>query len=187
MFPRWLSWVFLIALAYVVYVASQFDHAAVPLPAKSVIPPITREAYPSLAELTDTERWKRALNPDYAAMMNCTAEAPLHDRGLKLAVIEDVAGEGNAAACGQTITVHLTVWNANGASAYDGEFPLALGSRELASGLDFGLLGMKPGAVRRLVLPPYAIARGKKNAVPAAALKALAEGKVAVVTVKRVK
>jgi FKBP-type peptidyl-prolyl cis-trans isomerase (trigger factor) len=95
-------------------------------------------------------------------------------------------GEGAGAACGDIITIHLTVWNAAGGKAYDGELPLAIGSRELAAGLDAGLIGIRPGGERTLMLPPSALVRGKATKVPAAALKALPQGKLAVVSVKRV-
>ena len=69
----------------------------------------------------------------------------------------------------------------------NGELPLALGSRELAAGFDYGLIGIKPGGERLLVLPPYALVRNAKAKGNAAALKALPVGKLALVTVKRVK
>ncbi len=185
-FPRWLTYAFLLALGYMVYSTSQYS---VPKDAvtKPLVPAITQETYPTLATLTDAERWKRKLDPDYAATMNCTLDAPKGENA-KLMLEEVEAGEGTGVACGETITIHLTIWSSNGSVAYAGEFPLALGSRQFAAGLDVGLSGMKPGAVRRLMLPPYALVRGKKpGAVPAAALTALPHDKLAFVTVKRVK
>ena len=185
MFPRWLSWLIFLVLGYLVFTASQMDTKSAPAE-RAVVKPITHEQYPALAEATDMERWKRALDPDYAAKMNCTLDKP-KTHSLAFKAIETVAGEGDGAACGDTITIRLSVWNASGAAAYEGTFDLALGSRELASGLDSGLVGSKPGAERMIVLPPYAIVRGKDSAGPAAAINALPPGKLAVVTVTRVK
>ncbi|MFZ4540838.1 MAG: FKBP-type peptidyl-prolyl cis-trans isomerase [Rickettsiales bacterium] len=182
MFPRWLSWLFLFALGYMVINASNLGRQAGPTAANA--PVINEKDYPGLAQMTDVEGWKRAIDPDYAATKNCTL-----DRGasssLALRMIEDVAGSGAGAQCGQTITIALTVWNSTGEAAYKAELPLALGSRNLASGLDFGLLGMKVGGERTLLLPPAAMTRGKPVKGLEAATKALPPGKMAIVTVKR--
>lgn len=185
MFPRWLSWLIFLVLGYLVFAASQMDTKSVSSES-SVVKPITQEHYPALAEATDVERWKRALDPSYAAKMNCTVDKP-KAKGLVFKVIETDAGSGDGAQCGDTITIALTVWNANGGAAYEGSFDMALGSREIASGLDAGLVGSKPGSERMVVLAPYAVVRGKESKAPAAAVKALPVGKMAVVTVKRIK
>ena len=185
MFPRWLSWLVFLALGYVVFSATRVN--APVQPAKPVVPAITQQNYPALANAMDMERWKRSIDPDYAAKMNCTLDRPKDAHALIFNVTETVAGDGAAAVCGEAITIHLTVWGANGEKAYDGEMPLALGSRELAAGLDTGLPGMKPGAERLLVLPPYALVRNARTKANAAALKALPANKLAVVTVRRVK
>jgi hypothetical protein len=183
MFPRWLSWLVFLALGYVVFSASRVN---TPLqPTKPIVPAITQENFPALAQATDMERWKRSIDPDYAAKMNCTLDKPKDAHALVFNVTETAAGAGAAATCGNSITIHLTVWGVNGDKAYDGDTPLALGSRELAVGLDNGLIGMKPGAERLLVLPPYALVRNAKAKPNAAALKALPANKLAVVSVKR--
>ena len=185
MFPRWLSWAFVLMMGYVIYSASR-GPVATPT-ATPVVPAITHEQYPALAEATDAEHWKRALNPGYAATMNCALDVPQGYKGLRASVMEETAGEGDAAACGQTITLQVTVWNAAGAKAFDGEFPLALGSRQVAAGLDHGLLGMKPHAVRQLILPPYALVHGNAGKDLAAVRRALAAETVAIITATRVK
>jgi hypothetical protein len=185
MFPRWLSWTILAALGYVIYSASQ--QAAPVRPAALVaIPAITQESYPALAQATDIEQWKRRLNPDYAAKNNCSLDAVADKTTLTMKVTEDAVGEGDAARCGETITVDITIWNAQGAIAFNGTLPLALGSRQLAAGLDAGLVGIKTGGVRSFLLPPSALVRTVKNIHPnAAAVKALPSNKTAIVTVKR--
>jgi hypothetical protein len=185
MFPRWLSWLFLFALGYILYSASQISAPKDPAP--GAIPAITQTDYPALAEITDVERWKRKLNPEYAATMNCTIDTPKAHKGLEFTVTQITAGEGVGAACGDTITIALTIWNASGKAGYKAQLPLALGSRQLASGLDFGLLGITVGGERRFVLPPYALMRGTAPKQLDAARKALPADKVATISVKRVK
>lgn len=183
MFPRWLSWLFLGVMAYMIYASSQPRQAAESTN-NNPVPAINEKTYPALAEMMDGERWKRKINPDYAAKNNCELDKPNADT-LALKVIEDVAGEGEGAVCGETIAIKLTVWAANGTSAYSDEFPLALGAREVAAGLDVGLLGIKPNGTRTLVLAPNALAKAKNSKPPEALLKAMPATKLAVITVTR--
>ena len=118
--------------------------------------------------------------------MNCTLDKPKAAHALLFTVTENAAGAGAGAACGETLTIHLTVWGANGDKSYDADTKLALGSRVLGAGFDHGLLGMKPGAERLLMLPPYALVRNAK-AKPNAATKFLPTGKLAVASVTRLK
>ena len=187
MFPRWLSLAFFLMLVYIAYSASQ---TVAPLPVNSpkiISPAITAEDYPALVEITDVEGWKRKLNPDYAAVMNCTLDKLAEKNGLMFSAVEQLAGEGAGVQCGEKITVALTVWNAAGAQAFEGEVVLALGSRQVASGLDFGLLGMKVGGERMLTLPPYALTRGKMSSGHDAVCTALKLDAVSLVRVVRIK
>lgn len=185
MFPRWLSWMFLLTMGYVIFSASQSSQPVV-APPSSVVPPITKEAYPALAQTTDVERWKRKLNPDYAATTNCSLDGLTPENGLAVKVVVDEQGTGDRAKCGQPIQIHLTVWGGDGTPSYAGELALNLGARELAAGLDFGLLGMAAGEQRSLIIPPFALVRMNDSKAPAAALKALPTNHIANVTVKRV-
>lgn len=188
MMPRWLKWIILLALAYVIYSASQLTPNSVsPIASTSVVQPITHENYPALADFMDGERWHRKLDPNYAASMNCTLDAPKEKGGLAFKATEDAAGDGAGAQCGETISLHLTIWNAQGKKTYEGDVSLALGSRQLASGLDFGLVGIKPQGVRTLVLPPYALVRNDKSPLKPELLNAVATDKLVVVSAKRTK
>lgn len=182
---RWLSWLLLLVMGYMVYSASGSRGPVSP----SVQVPTgvtTQEAYPALTEATDVERWKRKLNPDYASVMNCTIDSDAPKEGLAFRAVEDKLGEGEQeAACGDTITVQLTVWSAGGTKGFSEKVTLALGSRQIAAGLDYGLLGMKAGGVRTLILPPSALVRSKAAKGFEAARKALPADKLAVVTVER--
>jgi FKBP-type peptidyl-prolyl cis-trans isomerase len=74
-------------------------------------------------------------------------------------------GSGTAAAAGNTLTVHYTGW------LYDGSksdlkglqfetnvggtpFTFPLGQARVIAGWDQGLVGIQPGGIRRLVIPP---------------------------------
>ncbi len=67
MLKRLLSWLFLAALLYYAASAVQSPAPMVPLTTEAEAPLTTAEKYPALRKATDIERWKRALNPDYAA------------------------------------------------------------------------------------------------------------------------
>ena len=187
MFPRWLSFAFLAMVAYIAYSASQIPSPVPVVGHKPITAKLDAEKYPVLIEMADVEGWKRKLNPDYAAVMNCTLDKQKTKNDLKFSAVEQAAGEGAGAPCGETITVALTVWDSKGTQVFTGEVPLALGSRQVASGLDFGLLGIKVGGERTLTLPPYASTRGKPSAAHDKISKALPKDTVSVVQVKRLK
>ena len=75
-------------------------------------------------------------------------------------IIDDVTiGEGEAAAAGRNVTVHYTGWLTDG-SKFDSSkdrndpFVFGLGQRQVISGWDEGVQGMKVGGVRKLTIPP---------------------------------
>lgn len=160
-FPRWLSWMFVLVLVYMVYAARSVE--APEGNAKPMIQPITEETSPVLTETMDLERWKRALNPDYAAVMNCTIDKPKSKTAPPLIITQEAQGVGVGVACGEKVKLELTLWDAKGTQKFSGTVTLALGARDLASGLDKGLLGLKPGGVRLLTLPAYARAHAKSK------------------------
>lgn len=185
--PRWLSWMFIAVLGYMIFAASNANHEGRSAARTALVPEITPEKYPALSKATDVERWKRALNPDYAAVMNCSLDAPKDKKAIGLKVIEDVVGEGKEATCGQPVTVQLTLWSDKGSKLFSTQTELALGSREVAAGLDYGLLGMMPSGERTLLIPPHALVRKKESKAHDAVRKALPESKLAIVSVKRLK
>lgn len=90
-----------------------------------------------------------ALNVNLAAMT-------VTNSGL---YVQDITeGTGAAVAAGQTITVHYTGWLADG-TRFDGNvggtpFPTVIGVGAVIRGWDEGLIGMKVGGKRRLIIPP---------------------------------
>jgi peptidylprolyl isomerase len=77
--------------------------------------------------------------------------------GLKY--IDEVAGTGASPTPGQTVTVHYTGWLEDGTkfdSSYDhgGPIPFPIGVGRVIKGWDEGLMTMKVGGKRRLIIPP---------------------------------
>lgn len=79
--------------------------------------------------------------------------------------IEDIeSGTGAAAQAGQTVTVHYTGWlyvNDERGKSFDSSragppFTFHLGAGEVIKGWDEGVVGMKVGGVRTLIVPPEA-------------------------------
>ncbi len=186
MFPRWLSWLFLLLMGYVIFSASQLGSGPV-TPTASIIPAVTAHDYPTLSETMDLERWKRKLNPDYAATTNCSLDEKPSADSIELRVVEQKPGVGDEATdgakCGDVIGIRLSVWS--GGKPYHEELTLALGSRQVAAGLDVGLLGLLPDGERLLVMPPYALVRTKSATGFAATRAAMPPDRLAVVTVTR--
>lgn len=90
------------------------------------------------------------------------------DSGLKY--IDVKTGSGDAAQSGQRVVVHYTGWLVDG-SQFDSSrtrsepFEFTLGQREVIEGWDVGVAGMKPGGVRKLIIP-YTMAYGEHGMPP---------------------
>ena len=75
-------------------------------------------------------------------------------------IIEDlVAGSGDTATAGQTVTVHYTGWLTDGKkfdSSVDRNdpFEFRLGAGQVIPGWDQGVAGMQIGGKRKLTIPP---------------------------------
>ena len=94
------------------------------------------------------------------------------DSGLQMIDIE--AGTGDEAQNGQTVSAHYTGWLADGTqfdSSVDRGQPITfiLGSGQLIPGFDEGVVGMKVGGTRRLIIPPDLAygAEGRPPTIPA--------------------
>ncbi len=89
-------------------------------------------------------------------------------------IIEDISiGAGDAAAAGQTVSVHYTGWLTDG-KKFDSSkdrndpFEFPLGEGHVIGGWDEGVQGMQVGGVRKLTIPPelgYG-ARGAGGVIP---------------------
>jgi FKBP-type peptidyl-prolyl cis-trans isomerase len=76
-----------------------------------------------------------------------------------LQYIEIVQGTGDQASSGQKVKVHYTGWLTNGtkfdSSRDHGQpFTFSLGRGDVIKGWDQGVLGMRVGGQRRLIIPP---------------------------------
>jgi|SRR5689334_3042086 len=72
---------------------------------------------------------------------------------------DKVVGTGTAAQKGDSVQVHYTLWLTNGTkvqSSKDTNTPLEFhtGVNQVIPGFEEGVLGMQPGGVRQLVVPP---------------------------------
>lgn len=188
MIPRWLSWLMLGFLGYILFrgapVAPPMESSDASSGTTVVAAPAT---YPALNRVMNVNRWKRVFDPAAAPPDDACVYTPAVDAqaDLPLGVTELDAGGGVPAQCGEVISVALTIWDMQGKPAYHGEMKLTLGSHAVAVGLDAGLLGIAPSGVRQLVLPPGALVRAAETSAPSELLAALPGDRVALVTVVR--
>jgi FKBP-type peptidyl-prolyl cis-trans isomerase len=86
------------------------------------------------------------------------------DSGMKVWDVKE--GKGDEAKAGATVKVNYTGWLTNGKkfdSSFDRKEPISFGLNQVIKGWTEGVPGMKPGGVRRLVIPPE-MAYGKRGA-----------------------
>jgi FKBP-type peptidyl-prolyl cis-trans isomerase len=89
-------------------------------------------------------------------------------RASGLYVQDLTMGTGTFASRGRTAVVRYTGWRADGKRFDEGEITITLGTRQTIAAWEEGLLGMRVGGKRRLVVPPnlgYG-ARGMGNEIP---------------------
>jgi FKBP-type peptidyl-prolyl cis-trans isomerase FkpA len=116
-------------------------------------------------------RWARPENIQFAAALNVDlAQMTKTASGL---YIQDLrVGEGRAAAAGDSVRVHYNGWLPDGTvfdSSYERNQPITfmLGVGLVIPGWDEGLIGMKPGGRRKLVIrPELAYGRRGKGPIP---------------------
>lgn len=144
-FPRWVSWVFVGFLAYIIYTGNQASKPPESTPeevAATTVPQTPSREYESLERLADGDRWFRAINPNFVG-----------DANIK----EITIGEGNAVQCGSDVELMLRGTDSNGANfdeSYNESKPLVftVGAAPIMA-LNEGVIGMKPGGVRQLITP----------------------------------
>lgn len=118
---------------------------------------------------------KREATPDaeQAAMIPAAAPAPLV---MELQREDLVVGAGEALADGQVAIMHYTGWLYDPAAPdqkgvrYDTSrdkpqpIPVTVGAGQMIKGWDLGVIGMKAGGQRRLIVPP-SLAYGEPGSV----------------------
>jgi FKBP-type peptidyl-prolyl cis-trans isomerase FkpA len=121
---------------------------------------------------------KRIAEPSESAFKPAEA-APVDPGPAKLATIDDIVGKGSEAKPGDTVRVHYTGTLMTGAK-FDSSrdrgkpFDFKLGTSAVIKGWDLGVVGMKVGGRRRLVIPQdlaYGEAGSPPNIPPKAGLK----------------
>jgi FKBP-type peptidyl-prolyl cis-trans isomerase len=86
------------------------------------------------------------------------------ESGMKVWDVKE--GKGDAAKAGAKVKVNYTGWTTEGKkfdSSFDRKMPISFGLNMVIKGWTEGVPGMKPGGVRRLVIPPE-MAYGKRGA-----------------------
>jgi FKBP-type peptidyl-prolyl cis-trans isomerase len=98
-----------------------------------------------------------ALQNKNNASSSSSGQATTTSSGLQ--VIDEVVGNGQEAKTGDTVSVNYTGWLADGTkfdSSYDRNqtFDFTLGAGNVIKGWDEGVVGMKVGGKRKLIIPP---------------------------------
>jgi len=84
-------------------------------------------------------------------------------------------GKGTAATTGSAVSVQYTGWLASNGQKFDSSydhggqpFTLTLGQHQVIPGWEEGIVGMKPGGTRRMLIPPALAygAQGSGSAIP---------------------
>ena len=91
--------------------------------------------------------------PEFDASLNINLAA-MTRTGSGLYYQDLAAGAGNAAKAGDRATVGYSGWLPNGQLFDSGTFPFTVGVGQVVAGFDEGVLGMKVGGKRKLVIPP---------------------------------
>jgi peptidylprolyl isomerase len=86
------------------------------------------------------------------------APAPAPAPAEKLQIKDLKVGKGAAAKTGDSVTVEYTGWLADG-TKFDSNvgkaaFPVTIGAGQVIEGWDQGLVGLKVGGTRTLIIPP---------------------------------
>lgn len=149
MFPRWLSWLFVLFLGYVIVTGNRGLFTQDDAPEHAARNEHVQEYYPAIHALVDGERWKRAINPTYTEEKPC-APAPSEKTHFGSYAILEQQGAGDLAECGQTIRFSATVWNTHGEpDSTIAHRDITLGEQP---GLDALLVSMAVSETRTLML-----------------------------------
>ncbi len=110
------------------------------------------------------------------ALAGCTASPASPSNAAPFSQRDLLVGTGDDAVAGRTLTVNYTGWLYNAAqpdqkgaqfdsSRGEGRTPLVftLGAGQVIPGFDQGLVGLKVGGLRRLIIPPSLAYGGVRN------------------------
>jgi FKBP-type peptidyl-prolyl cis-trans isomerase FkpA len=92
------------------------------------------------------------------AAIAAIAYLSFHKESPRLIIEDLVVGTGEEAQAGDLLSVHYTLWLEDGTkiqSSVGGDpFEFTLGQGDVIKGWDQGLVGMKAGGTRKLIIPP---------------------------------
>lgn len=131
-------------------------------------PPMTVTEEPKQEAPKMTESGSTAV--EAARKLGTQSEAPVMKTASGLEYIEVKEGSGEAAKAGDQVKVHYTGWLENGnkfdSSVDRGQpFEFSLGVGQVIRGWDEGVAGMKPGGIRKLIIPS-SLGYGDRGAPP---------------------
>ena len=121
--------------------------------------------------------WKRAYDRSHQPQINQTPSSSANTQTKQddntmggLQITDEKVGDGPQAQTGQTVTVNYVGTLTNGTkfdSSYDRNqpFDFTLGAGQVIKGWDQGVVGMKVGGKRKLVIPPD-LAYGSQSPSP---------------------
>lgn len=121
----------------------------------------TRDCFVSPAGTQTSSIYSSAATPSAgpATAPHITGSVVTLQGGLKYVDIK--TGKGTAAKQGSTVTVEYTGWLASTCKKFDSSydrggqsFSVTLGQHQVIPGWEEGLVGIKPGGIRRLLIPP---------------------------------
>lgn len=151
MIPRWLAWLFVLFLGYVIFTGNRGITASETPQERVAREAQVAQQYPSIHALSDGERWKKAINPAYAGAQDACAPTTLGEGRIGSYAVLEKEGTGDAVQCGEPLRFSAVLWDAQGRKTKEfGDVHLTLGQQ---AGLDALLVGMAVGEQRLLVLP----------------------------------
>jgi len=155
-FPRWMTWLFVGFLAYILYLGN-FGPREVVAPTADA--PVQEKSYPKLESLTSLSTWKRTLDPSTP---------------MNIEVTDTKTGSGMAVGCGSKVTITLRGTTPDGANfdeAHDEKKPLTftLGDAPYPV-LNEAVLGMREGGTRHVRSPGERIFPDKRATIEAVLL-----------------
>ncbi|MBN8530771.1 MAG: hypothetical protein J0L97_02770 [Alphaproteobacteria bacterium] len=79
---------------------------------------------------------------------------PLPDAGMDLKVFSRAKGTGDPLPCGGKAHIRYKAWGGKGEKLGEGALDVQPGKNTLPLGLELGVVGLRPGGARTLVVPP---------------------------------
>lgn len=147
-FPRWLSWIVLIGLGWILFVGNTRD-TTTPAPGQPAAVVEEPKRYTQIEALFNGERWMKGIRPDYQSPDEpCRMVAPEAGKLGAYALIE-TPGTGEGLKCGDRATFTVARRTTDGSAGTDIQATLTLGEQP---GFDGLLLGMREGERRVLIV-----------------------------------